>query len=113
MQFPDRYPEPLKTLAQSLVGSLERSGLAVAEAERIAMDATEDYRFTHGGDAPYIPKGTLYEVFQQHQEMFNAFNGNNYDELASRYGLVPRHVRRVIAAMKRLEVQKRQLPLIE
>jgi Mor family transcriptional regulator len=108
MQFPDRYPEPLKTLALSLSESMQKDGIDPEDADRYAMHATENYRFTHGGDTPYIPKGVLYEIHQEWVAIFEAFRGDNHDELAHQFDTTPRHIRRIVAAMRKYEMQKRQ-----
>lgn len=108
MQFPEKYPAPLCTLAQSIAESLQRNGVEQAEAERIALDATDVLRFTHGGDAPYIPRGYLFDIYNEHKEMWEAFTGDNYEELARKFDCTVRHVRRVIAEIGRAERAKQQ-----
>lgn len=108
MDFPEKYPDSLKTLVQSLVGSMERDGVDPKEAQRYAFSAVEDYRLMHGGDTPYIAKGLAFETYEKWTAMFNDFKSGNYDELAAKYDIVPRHCRRIIAAMKVNERKKRQ-----
>ncbi len=109
MDFPEKYPAPLQTLVQSLVGSMQRDGVDPKDAERYAFSAVEDYRLTHGGDTPYIAKGYAFDISEKWSAMFNDFEkGLNFEDLGKKYGLVPRHVRRIIAEMKAAGVRKRQ-----
>lgn len=108
MLFPDKYPEPLRTLVRCIAESLQRNGVDAAEAERIAFDAAETYRFTYGGEATYIPRGHLFDIGNEHQAMWKAFTGDNYDQIAKAFDCTPRHVRRVIAEVGAIERAKRQ-----
>lgn len=108
MDFPDKYPSPLRSLVISIAESLARNGLEPREAERIAFDAADTYRKTHGGETLYIPTGYYWEMREQHKAMWEAFNGSNYDELAKQYDLTPRQVRRIITIIQEGEAAKRQ-----
>lgn len=113
MEFPDKYPAPLRSLVISIAESLTRNGLDPQEAERISFDAADTYRKTHGGETLYIPTGYFWEMHEQHKAMWEAFNGNNYDELAQQYGMTPRQVRRIIVIIQESEVARRQADLFQ
>ena len=53
-------------------------------------------------------KGVSYRATLRDREMFERFNGRNYDELARTYGLTPTRVRQIIGQMMIDEVARRQ-----
>lgn len=51
-----------------------------------------------GGTHVYLPKKSSRERQATHVEIAALFNGTNLFELAKRYGMTPRHVRRILTA---------------
>jgi Mor family transcriptional regulator len=112
MNLPERYPEHLKTVANVIAEALERDGVDPSRAGEIAFAATERLRFEHGGDAPYIPKGHLYESSVQWDEIFAAWSsGTPMAELLDRYDITPRHMRRIIDHGRTKRVKRDQYAL--
>nr|WP_295782239.1 Mor transcription activator family protein [Rhodoferax sp.] len=56
----------------------------------------------------YLNKGVRYRASLRDREMFERFNGRNYDELARVYGLTPMRVRQITVAMLADDVARRQ-----
>lgn len=94
----DSYPELLDDLRLQLSEQLVLSGLADADARRIAHNAAEHIRRHWGGQNPYIPKGREYDSRQLREAIVRDFSGNNKQELSRKYGLSVERVRQIIAA---------------
>lgn len=72
-------------------------------AELAQMMATE-----WGGQGFNFPKGMVYRVTRLHQEVWEAFNGHNHNELAKRFGLSRVWIYRIVERMRAADQAKRQ-----
>lgn len=108
----DAYPEVLQTIAVELCVQLSAHALLKALTEedvaRIAFKATEALRSTHGGMSIYIGKGVCYESSLRDREVYELFNGSNYDDLARRYKLTPMRIRQIIQVCREEDRRRRQ-----
>ncbi len=52
-----------------------------------------------GGISIYIPNGGYLRSSNRNKKLYSKFNGSNYKELASEFGLSERHVRVIISKM--------------
>jgi Mor family transcriptional regulator len=71
---------------------LTAHGIATPLAERICADISAAV----GGQKVYIPVKRPFSYAERNAEIRAAFHGNNHSEVAERFGLTPRHVRRVL-----------------
>lgn len=116
-QLDPAYPENLRMVAEWLFVQLVEDEDAtevpvpVARLSALALLAlrlTERLSAEIGGMNFYLNKGVRYRATLRDREMFDRFNGRNYDELARIYGLTPMRVRQIIGAMMVDEVARRQ-----
>lgn len=111
------YPENLRMVAEWLFVQLVEDEVIVDEATRaarlgalalLALRQTERLSAEIGGMNFYLNKGVRYRASLRDREMFDRFNGQNYDELARTHNLTPMRVRQIIGAMMADEVSRRQ-----
>lgn len=116
-QLDDAYPENLRMVAEWLYVQLVEDEQVVdmpMQSERLhalallALRQTERLSAELGGMNFYFNKGIRYRASVRDREMFDRFNGRNYDELARTYSLTPMRVRQIIAAMMAAEIARRQ-----
>lgn len=107
------YPERLREIALSLfaalldhpqlvdaVGRPLLAELAIMQTERLSSD--------FGGHNLYMHKGVAYRLTPRNRQMCAEFRGDNYDELADRYGLTPMRVRQIVDTWRREQFLARQ-----
>ncbi len=111
------YPENLRMVAEWLFIQLVEDEEIVEipmSAERLtalallALRQTERLSAEIGGMNFYLNKGVRYRASLRDREMFERFNGQNYDELARTHSLTPMRVRQIIGSMMADEVARRQ-----
>jgi Mor family transcriptional regulator len=111
------YPENLRMVAEWLfvqlvedeeITEIPMSPTRLTELALLALRQTERLSAEIGGMNFYLNKGVRYRASLRDREMFERFNGRNYDELARTYGLTPMRVRQIIGAMMVDEVARRQ-----
>jgi len=61
-----------------------------------------------GGQGFNFPKGTCYRVSKLHQDVYEAFNGHNHNELAKRFNLSRVWIYRIIERMRTADIASRQ-----
>lgn len=89
-------------LAKQLFGVTDE--LADAFGSEIAQLMAAEW----GGQSPYIPQGIAYKVSKLHQDVWNAFNGSNHNELVRRFGISRVWVYRIVKRMRLADQVKRQ-----
>ena len=78
------------------------------KAEQLGM-ALADYMATHwGGQLVCFPKDAKFRRHKRDIEMYHDFRGHNYSELATKYDMTERGVRKVIDRMTRIMITERQ-----
>ncbi len=108
------YPENLQLIAEWLFIQAAEDEEPAPDAPRLdqlallALRQTERLSSEIGGMALYLNKGVRYRATLRDREMFELFNGHNYDELARRHGLTSTRVRQIIKAMLLDERARRQ-----
>lgn len=111
------YPDNLRMVAEWLfvqlvedvpVAELPVSETRLSELALLALRQTERLSAELGGMNFYLNKGVRYRASLRDREMFEKFNGRNYDELAHDYGLTQMRVRQIISAMMADEIGRRQ-----
>ena len=58
--------------------------------------------------SPYIPKPGAEQVSERNRQIYAAFNGRNYMQLAREFDLTERHVRDIVEACRAADVANRQ-----
>ncbi|WP_413861573.1 Mor transcription activator family protein [Candidatus Aalborgicola defluviihabitans] len=111
------YPDNLRMVAEWLYVQLvedEEIAETPISAERLtklallALRQTERLSAEIGGGNFYLAKGVSCRASLRDREMFERFNGRNYDTLARAYNLTPMRVRQIIGAMMADEIARRQ-----
>lgn len=85
--------------------------LAGEQANAVALAVADYLRSNYGGDALYIPKEDSLDA--RDMEMWETFNGTNYDEVGRKFGLTGRQVRNRIALVRDVMQKKNQPGLFE
>lgn len=105
----DRYPEILRDLAQHLQQHLElHRGMQPAEASTLAGEVTELVRRHWGGQQIYLSKGQGYEAMHKYLQIWEAFTGDNYAQLARENNLTERQIRNIVSRMRELNTKRTQ-----
>lgn len=108
------YPENLRTVAEWLFVQAAEDEEPAPSAQRLdqlallALRQTERLSTEIGGAALYLNKGIRYRATLRDRDMYERFNGRNYDELARAYGLTSMRVRQIISAMLADDLARRQ-----
>ncbi|MCB1908453.1 MAG: hypothetical protein KDH15_13880 [Rhodocyclaceae bacterium] len=94
----------LTLIADAVSRRLQRRGMDKEQADEVGAECGEDVRTSLGGGVPvYIPNGkqSTGRIAERNAEIWKAFNGSNYEELARAYDLSVMMVRRIIAKVRR------------
>ena len=117
-QLDPGYPENLRTVAEWLFVQLVEDEEAAPTSERLhklatlALRQTERLSTEEGGRNFYLGKGLRYRASLRDREMYERFNGRNYNELARDYRLTPTRVRQIMDAMHQDDISRRQGRLV-
>lgn len=71
-----------------------------AAADLVASSLTDHLTNVWGGQNINFPKDYHWKLSKRDQELYEAFNGHNYAELAKRYDMHERSVRRLINRLR-------------
>lgn len=98
-------PEQAKTQTPAtddvLVAAIRQAVRQPLVIETLCKSLEEQLRQQLGGSSVYIGKRGSREQLRERDRLIAAeFRGNNYDELAKRWGLNARHVRRIVGGGK-------------
>lgn len=104
----DRYPEILRELKSHVARILAKRGLPEPDVLDISHEVADFLHEHLAGQQTYWPKGKALKVAQKHLEIWNAFNGHNYAELAKQFDLSERQVYNAVDAMRQYHVSKTQ-----
>ncbi len=102
--FPSDWPEVWGDFARVFYIGLCASKELAAPRDALARAAIEQVHvmgFQLGGSQPYIPRGTALAQRTDNARIRHEFKGNNYGELAARYGLSESRVRQIINQQRR------------
>lgn len=80
--------------------------MAEEQANAAALAVAEYLRSNFGGSDLYIPKEDTLDA--RDIEMWEAFNGANYDEVGRKFGLTGRQVRNRINLVREVMIKKTQ-----
>ena len=112
VKFPDGYPDLLEQMGHVVERRLANHGVPANEIQELTMAIMEEIRFEVGGHGQYIPKGHLFELSLRDEEIYNQFKGNNYYELARKYGLTEMQIRTITKRGRLRDLERRQGSLI-
>ena len=109
----EKWPVRLAELVDLLVQDARRRGVdletATAEATRTVLLIAQ-----HEGGRPfYLPRGDSLVQALRDRQLYLRHNGRNTEELADQYGMTVRHVQRICAEQRALQLRRRQRPLFE
>ena len=111
------YPDNLRTIAEwlfvQLVEDWDLLGIKLnadsqANLALVALRQTERLSTEEGGNALYLNKGVSYRASLRDRDMFERFNGNNYEQLAKQHRISTMRVRQIMGAMLASEKARRQ-----
>lgn len=61
-----------------------------------------------GGQSIYFATGLFYKVAKLHQEVWEAFDGTNHNDLAKRFGVSRAWIYKIVARMRAADLATRQ-----
>ncbi len=106
-----KWPARLIEIVDHLAHDLQRDH-APAAARALAERAVLALAKVAGGHPIYLPMGRRLEIALRDQQIWETFNGTNYDALATAHGLCEQQVRKIIEFQKAIAVSKRQRTLL-
>lgn len=77
-------------------------------AEQMGYSVADYMAGRWGGQNFTFPKDSHFKQHKRDWEMYNDFRGNNYTELAFKYGVTERWVRKVVARIGKIDMADRQ-----
>lgn len=102
------YPAVLRELAELVKGELIKVDVPANRAAAIAETMAEHVRERYGGQPVYWPKGHTMRARLRRAAMWHDFTGDNYRELAERYGMCLQQAYKAIAMAKKEFLGKTQ-----
>jgi len=102
------YPPVLRELAELVEGELIKVDVPPERAAAIAETAAEHVRERFGGQPVYWPKGHTMRAKRRRAAMWAAFTGDNYREIAERFGMCVQQAYKAIAIAKSEHIGKTQ-----
>lgn len=113
MTFPEGYPELLEQMGQIIGAELLTLGLPLSIANAKALSITNAIRREVGGQQLYVSKGLEYDLSLRDEEIYAAFRGNNYDDLARRFSLTTVQIRNIVRKGQLRDQARRQNKLFD
>lgn len=112
-KFPDRYHERLEQIGQTVGRILwveaGKGAITQEDAQRIAFEITEGLRQEHGGGQFYLARNLDHDLEPRDRAIWDEFKGNNYFELAKKFGLSDVRVREIVEEQKQAAMRRNQL----
>lgn len=108
MRFPPGYPELLEHIGQLIYRDLIERGVHPKIAEDLALQVGDSICAEVGGTQLYIPRAIAYRLSQRDTTIFNEFRGDNYHQLARKWGLSEMQIRNIINRCIEDERRRRQ-----
>ncbi len=109
----EKWPAALATIVDVLADLWQRDGVpadeAIDRARRSALTIA-DYQ---GGRPLYLPRGERLQVALRDRQIYLLHRGNNVEALARRFGLTTRHIERIYAEQRAIQIARRQARLFE
>lgn len=106
--LPDSATDVVQEMAAVLYASLPAR---LAHRDALAVALVDAVRGHFGGAQIYIPKPGAEQVSERNRQIYAAFNGRNYMQLAREFDLTERHVRDIVEACRAADVATRQKDL--
>jgi Mor family transcriptional regulator len=107
--FRSKGPELLIDLAEHTAQALiELAAMEREHAEQLGREIAGRMAAHWGGQNLYFPKGQSYKLSQRDRQIYAEFIGDNQSELARKYSVSLQWVYKIIKAVHREEVAKRQ-----
>lgn len=104
----EKWAATLASLVDHLADFYRRNGrddeAAIVEAQKVVALLAHDF----GGRPIYLPRGDRLQQALIARQIYHLHNGRNVEELAERFGYTVRHVQRVYAEQRSIEIRKRQ-----
>lgn len=107
----DRAPEFLADLMEHTAEVLAEAGVPRERAEVFGLAVALRLRARWAKQNIYFAEGRSIDLRSRNQRIWDEFNGRNYDELASKYGVTVVWIRRIIEAMRAAYQAEKQASL--
>lgn len=109
VDLPDeKWPSSLATIVDVLTAMWEREGKGLDDAIRHAQQAALAIAEHQGGRPVYLPRGDRLRQALRDRHIYLLHRGNNADALAERFGLTLRHIQRIYAEQRAIQIAQRQ-----
>ncbi|QBH95743.1 DNA-binding protein [Limnobaculum zhutongyuii] len=100
--FKSKGPELLVNLADHVTDSVKDVlGVSGITAEHLGQEVALRMSQVWCGQLIYFPSGTQLKSAQTHLQIFEAFNGRNHDEVATKFGVSVQHVYKVVKLIRK------------
>ncbi|MGH8782092.1 Mor transcription activator family protein [Paraburkholderia sp.] len=106
MRFPPDYPELLEHIGQLVYRDLCERGVHPGIAADMALLVGDSICTEFGGTQIYVPRALTYRLSQRDAEIFREFRGDNFPQLARKYGLSEMQLRNIVR--KAIEIERRR-----
>lgn len=98
----------LEMAGLEIAAELRARGVATDDAMNIAVGVTQKLRWFFGGGNVYFTKDHHRKLSQRDTDIFDAFDGGNFAELAFKYGLSEMRIRQIIGKIRPGDFQQGQ-----
>ncbi len=103
--------ELLSDVADHTADILKQHGISVDLAEQAGCSISNHLAEHWGGQVISVPKDYLYKLSQRDQIIYNECNGTNLSAVSRKYDLSVRAIYKIIARVRKREVDKRQIQM--
>lgn len=93
-------PEIMQVIADFMIDALISRGISEFMAAELSVDCAIALMKAVGGDNVYIPKGVQMEYNKRDLKIYKEFEYMDIREICKIYGVTPRRIRQIIAAVK-------------
>ena len=99
--LPPKATQDVRDVVLVLFAALLGERAHAADAARTAAAQVQRLSAELGGQSVYIPRGCSGRIAERNRQIAAAFTGNNYRELARRFGLTVQRVRDIVESERR------------
>lgn len=82
-------------------------------AEAFGAELAQQMAGDWGGQSMYFPSGLTYKTTKLHQDIWEAFNGHNHNDLVKRFHVSRVWIYQVVKRMRAIDQANRQRPLFD
>ena len=110
---PEELPEIMQAISDFMADALAKKGIADNVAAELCVECCIAVMNAVGGVCHYIPKGVRLAYTKRDLQIYKEFYSTTTRELSAKYGITPRRIYQIVAAVRLGEEMPEQLTLFD